>query len=70
MAYLKDIQRLIKKQIPVETDHAWSIKGAEVPLVTGHIPQQQPPSCTEEKSQTTAATQSTASKPRSESKFF
>jgi ATP-dependent RNA helicase RhlE len=37
MAYLRDIQRLIKKQIPVETDHAWSIKGAEVPLVSGHI---------------------------------
>lgn len=37
MAYLRDIQRLIKKQIPVETDHAWSIKGAEVPLVTGHF---------------------------------
>ena len=37
MAYLRDIQRLIKKQIPVETDHAWSIKGAEVPLVSGHF---------------------------------
>jgi len=37
MAYLRDIQKLIKKQIPVESKHAWNISGAEVPLVFGHV---------------------------------
>ncbi len=32
-AYLRDIQKLIGKQVPVETDHPYAMRGVNVPLV-------------------------------------
>jgi ATP-dependent RNA helicase RhlE len=40
-AYLRDIQKLIGKQVPVETNHPYAMKGVEVPL-TAQRPQNQP----------------------------
>jgi ATP-dependent RNA helicase RhlE len=39
-AYLRDIQKLIGKQIPVVTDHDYAVEGANVPLTRSNQPRQ------------------------------